>query len=89
MLIRGLTRYSTVSKILRQKDKYLNSPPPKEEVTSPGKKSKAKLPDFEKTLTNWVINQQKKGLPVTDQDLRKQAHVFSFSRSDQALLLSP
>jgi hypothetical protein len=79
---------STVSKILRQKDKYMN-PPPKEEVTSPGKKSKAKLPDFEKTLTNWVKNQQRKGLPVTDEELRKQARMFSFSRSDQALLSSP
>ena len=88
MLVGGLTRYSTVSKILRQKDKYINPPSPKEEVTSPRKKSKTKLPDFEKTLTNWVINQQKKGLPVTDQDLRKQASVFSMSKSDQALLLS-
>lgn len=67
----------------------MNPPPPKEEVTSPGKKSKAKLPDFEKTLTNWVRNQQRRGLPVTDGDLRKQARVFSFSRSDQALLSSP
>ena len=67
----------------------MHPPPPKEEATSPGKKSKAKLPDFEKTLTNWVRNQQKKGLPITDGDLRKQARVFSFSRSDQALLSSP
>ncbi len=67
----------------------MNPPPPIEEVTSPGKKSKAKLPDFEKTLTNWVKNQQRRGQPVTDQDLRKQARVFSFSRSDQALLSSP
>ncbi|RMZ92238.1 hypothetical protein DV736_g521, partial [Chaetothyriales sp. CBS 134916] len=79
---------STVSKILRQKERYIN-PPPKEEVISPGKKSKAKLPDFEKTLTNWVKNQQRRGLAVTDEDLRKQARKFSFSRSDQALLSSP
>jgi len=76
-----------VSKILRQRDKYMNQAP-KEETSSPSKKSKAKLPDFEKTLTNWVRNQQKKGLPVTDEELRKQAQVFSFSRSDQALLSS-
>lgn len=82
-----LTRYSTVSKILRQRDKYMN-PQPKEESASPGKKSKAKLPDFEKTLTNWVRNQQRKGLPITDEDLRKQAHFFSFSRSDQAVVSS-
>ena len=67
----------------------MNPPAPKEEVSSPGKKSKAKLPDFEKTLTNWVKNQQKKGLFVSDDELRKQARVFSFSRSDQALLSSP
>ncbi|KIW96432.1 uncharacterized protein Z519_03501 [Cladophialophora bantiana CBS 173.52] len=78
---------STVSKILRQRDKYMN-PQPKEESVSPSKKSKAKLPDFEKTLTNWVRNQQKKGLPISDEDLRKQAQVFSFSRSDQAVVSS-
>ncbi|EXJ63749.1 hypothetical protein A1O7_00084 [Cladophialophora yegresii CBS 114405] len=78
---------STVSKILRQRDKYMN-PQPKEESASPGKKSKAKLPDFEKTLTNWVKNQQRKGLAFTDEDLRKQAKVFSFSRSDQAVVSS-
>ncbi len=78
---------STVSKILRQRDKYMN-PQPKEESSSPGKKSKAKLPDFEKTLTNWVKNQQRKGLSFTDEDLRKQAQVFSFSRSDQAVVSS-
>lgn len=64
------------------------NPQPKDESVSPGKKSKAKLPDFEKTLTNWVKNQQKKGLPITDEDLRKQAQVFSFSRSDQAVVSS-
>lgn len=76
-----------MSKILRQRDKYMN-PQPKEESVSPGKKSRAKLPDFEKTLTNWVRNQQKKRLPISDEDLRKQAQVFSFSRSDQAVLSS-
>jgi hypothetical protein len=84
---RVLTVCSTVSKILRQRDKYMN-PQPKEESASPGKKSKAKLPDFEKTLTNWVKNQQRKGLAFTDEDLRKQAQVFSFSRSDQAVVSS-
>jgi hypothetical protein len=64
------------------------NPPPKEDTISPSKKSKAKLPDFEKTLTNWVRNQQRKGQPITDEDLRKQAQVFSFSRSDQAVVSS-
>lgn len=82
-------RCSTVSKILRQKDKYMNPPPPKEEVSSPGKKTKAKQPDFEKTLTNWVRNQQRKGQPVTHDELRDQVRKLSFSRSDQALFSSP
>lgn len=83
-----LTGDSTVSKILRQKDKYMK-PIPKEEVTSPGKKSKVKLPDVEKTLVNWVRNQQKKKVPITDDELRKQAHMFSAGRNDQQFLASP
>lgn len=79
---------STVSKILRQRDRYMN-PQTKEGSTSPVvKKSKAKLPDFEKTLTNWVKNQLIKQLPIKDEDLRKQVQVFSFSRSDQAVVSS-
>lgn len=78
---------STVSKILRQREKYMN-PKPKEDTYSPEKKSKAKLPDFEKTLTKWVRNQHEKGLPISDEDLRKQALVFSFSRDDQAVVSS-
>ncbi|RVX70614.1 hypothetical protein B0A52_05266 [Exophiala mesophila] len=76
---------STVSKILRQRDKYMN-PKPKQDNSSPEKKSKARLPDFEKTLANWVKNQRKKGLSTTDQELRTQVQVFSFSRSDQEVV---
>ena len=64
------------------------NPKPKEDSSSPEKKSKVKLPDFEKTLTHWVRNQQKNGLPISDEDLQKQAQVFSFSRDDQAVLSS-
>jgi hypothetical protein len=46
------------------------------------------LPDFEKTLANWVRNQQRNGIAVGDEDLKRQAKKFSFSRSDQALLSS-
>lgn len=58
-------------------------PQVKEEVTSPGKKPKIKLPDVEKTLSNWARNQQKKGLPVTTEELRKQVLMFTSGRSDQ------
>lgn len=58
-------------------------PQPKEEVTSPGKKMKVKLPDVEKTLANWARNQQKKGQPITTGELRKQVLMFTSGRNDQ------
>ena len=58
-------------------------PQVKEEVTSPGKKPKVKLPDVEKTLSNWARNQQRKGLPVTTDELRKQVLMFTSGRNDQ------
>lgn len=58
-------------------------PQPKEEVTSPGKKTKMKLPDVEKTLGNWARNQQKRGLPLSTDELRKQVLMFTSGRSDQ------
>lgn len=58
-------------------------PQAKEEVVSPGKKPKVKLPDVEKTLSVWARNQQKKGLPVTTEELRKQVLMFTSGRSDQ------
>lgn len=65
-------------------------PQPKEDaVTSPNsKKSKVKLPDFEKTLATWARNQQKKGSAITDEELRKQGFLFSTGRSDQQTLTS-
>lgn len=57
---------------------------PKEEATSPGKKTKAKQPDVEKTLINWSRNQQKRGLPITTEELRKQVLMFTSGRDDQA-----
>ena len=77
-----LTKCSTVSKILRQKDKYMK-PAVKEEVTSPGKKNKIKLPDVERTLANWARNQQKKGQLITTDELRKQVQMFTSGRTDQ------
>lgn len=58
-------------------------PQAKEEVVSPGKKPKVKLPDVEKTLSVWYRNQQKKGQPVTIEDLRKQVLMFTSGRTDQ------
>ncbi len=72
---------STVSKILRRREKYMN-PQPEDERASQVKKSKAELRDFERTLTIWVKDQKRKGISITDEDLRKQASCFSFSPSN-------
>ena len=58
-------------------------PQPKEEATSPGKKTKVKLPDVEKTLANWARNQQKNGKPISTDELRKQVLMFTSGRTDQ------
>lgn len=63
-------------------------PQVKEDVTSPGKKMKVKLPDVEKTLANWARNQQKKGQPTTTDELRKQVVMFTSGRNDQQTFTS-
>ncbi|KIW21828.1 uncharacterized protein PV07_12748 [Cladophialophora immunda] len=81
---------STVSKILGQRDKYMNPQTNGDRVSrvSPIKTSKAKSPDIEKTLTNWVKNRQENGLSVTDEDLQNQAHLYSCRKSGQATTLN-
>ncbi|KAL2020247.1 hypothetical protein VTK56DRAFT_8571 [Thermocarpiscus australiensis] len=65
---------STVSKVLRNKDKYLNS---EERSSSPVKRSKGKGVDIEKALTNYLRNAQKTGIAVTSEDLKEKARLFS------------
>ena len=72
---------STVSKILRQKEKYMN-PAPKEGSSSPTKKSKTKFPDIERALLNWARNEERKGAAITDDKLKKQALFFSSTFGD-------
>lgn len=64
------------------------NPQPEQESASPVKTPKHKLRGFEKTLTKWVKKQQKKGISIADEDLRKQAQVLSTSPSDQAVASS-
>jgi len=65
---------STVSKVLRQKDKYLYQ---EDGTRSPIKRSKGKFPDIERTLSNWARNHQKQGLPLTDAIIREKARFFA------------
>ncbi|KAI1857607.1 hypothetical protein JX265_009571 [Neoarthrinium moseri] len=65
---------STVSKVLRKKDQYLNQD---DRSSSPIKKPKGKnAGELERTLVNWARNQQKKGVVVTDEELETQARAF-------------
>lgn len=47
--------FSTVSKVLRQKEKYLLQQ--EEGSRSPAKRSKGRSPDIERALANWARNQ--------------------------------
>lgn len=69
-----LTRTSTVSKVLRQKEKFLYS---KDGSESPAKKLKGKFPDIERALANWARNEQRKGEPLNDSKIKEQAQRFA------------
>ncbi|KAL1849704.1 hypothetical protein Plec18170_007225 [Paecilomyces lecythidis] len=70
----GVERRSTVSKVLRQKEKYLN---PDDGSRSPIKRAKGRVPDIEKALSNWARNYQRQGYPLTDAMIREKAHFFA------------
>lgn len=65
---------STVSKVLSRKDKWLN---PEDRSNSPIKKTKGKIPDIDKTLANWLRNEQHKGRHVSDSEIQEQARMYA------------
>lgn len=65
---------STVSKVLRNKDKYLVQ---EEGNRSPIRRSKSKFPDIERTLSQWVKNRISQRLPLDDTTIRDQARIFA------------
>ncbi|KAI9692110.1 MAG: hypothetical protein M1822_006340 [Bathelium mastoideum] len=65
---------STVSKVLRNKEKYLFQD---DGGRSPIKRSKGKFPDIERALTNWARNHQRQGLPLSDAIIREKARFFA------------
>lgn len=69
-----LTWCSTVSKVLRQKEKYLH---PEDGSKSPVKRTKGKVPDIERALTNWAKNARKQGHMPTDAMIREKARYFA------------
>ncbi|KAJ5278991.1 hypothetical protein N7478_004363 [Penicillium angulare] len=65
---------STVSKVLRQKEKYLN---PDDGNRSPIKRTKGRVPDIEKALSNWARNYSRRGLPINDDMIKEKALFFA------------
>ncbi|CAL5867298.1 uncharacterized protein PFLUO_LOCUS1513 [Penicillium psychrofluorescens] len=65
---------STVSKVLRQKEKYLNRD---DGSRSPIKRAKGRVPDIEKALTNWARNYQRQGFPLSDEMIKEKALFFA------------
>lgn len=63
-----------MSKVLSRKDKWLN---PEDRSSSPIKKSKGKIPDIDKTLANWLRNEQHKGRRVSDAEIQEQARMYA------------
>ena len=65
---------STVSKVLRQKEKYLYQD---DGSRSPIKRSKGKFPDIERALANWARNHVRQGLPLNDSIICEKAKFFA------------
>ncbi|KAJ9637236.1 hypothetical protein H2199_007522 [Coniosporium tulheliwenetii] len=65
---------STVSKVLRNKEKYLCQD---DGSRSPIKRSKGKFPDIERALSNWARNHVRQGYPITDAMIKEKARFFS------------
>ncbi|KAK8021193.1 centromere binding protein b [Apiospora arundinis] len=64
---------STVSKVLRNKDRWLSQ---EDRSGSPVKRIKGKNVDVERTFVNWVRNQLKKGIPLSDEAMLTKARTF-------------
>lgn len=65
-----------MSKVLRNKDKYLLT---EQGDRSPARKHKGKFPDIERALSNWAKNHQKNNLPMSDALIKEQLRFFSLS----------
>ena len=65
---------STVSKVLRNKEKYLYQD---DGSRSPVRKQKGKFPDIERALSNWAKNAQRNGITITDALIKEKFKFFA------------
>ncbi|KAK7965033.1 hypothetical protein PG996_000606 [Apiospora saccharicola] len=64
---------STVSKVLRNKDRWLSQ---EDRSGSPVKRIKGKNVDVERTFVNWMRNQNRKGVLLSDEEMLIKARTF-------------
>ncbi|KAK9436027.1 centromere binding protein B [Metarhizium brunneum] len=77
---------STVSKVLRHKDQYLR----RDQDPDPAalkRSGKAKNPDFDRTLSNYVRRQQQRGFDIKDEEIMEQARLFAHASGNQDAIL--
>ena len=76
---------STVSKVLRHKEQYLKRD--QEPEPTNGKRIKAKYPDFDRTLSNYVRRQHQRGFDIQDDEILEQARMFAHASGNQDAIL--
>ncbi|KAI4281520.1 MAG: hypothetical protein L6R38_003624 [Xanthoria sp. 2 TBL-2021] len=64
----------TVSKVLKLKEKYLHLD---DGSRTPIKRSKGKIPDIERAVSNWAKKHQRQVLPLSNESIRDKAWMFA------------
>lgn len=77
MIVSADLCYSTVSKVLRNKEKYLHPETKTDAASSPVKRKTKGGVDIERALSNYVRNAQKSGVTITDADIKDKARLFA------------
>ncbi|OLN93926.1 hypothetical protein CCHL11_03482 [Colletotrichum chlorophyti] len=68
---------STVSKVLRNKEKYLNPEADRSQSPAGRRQHKGKFPDIDRAVAAWIRRQQQAGLTPSDEEILDQAKHFS------------
>ncbi|TDZ23609.1 Tigger transposable element-derived protein 6 [Colletotrichum orbiculare MAFF 240422] len=68
---------STVSKVLRNKEKYLNPEADRSQSPAGRRHVKGKFPDIDRAVTSWYRRQHSAGLSPGDDEILEQARHFS------------
>lgn len=66
--------FSTITKVLLQKAKYLGG---EDGGQSPAERTKGRIPDVENALSNWISDHRQKGLPLSDKVLMDKVLLFA------------